>query len=55
MNRGDTWIAKGHVTYKKSEIECLKEATEFRVTASVGRVFHREVVVGKNELRNCVE
>ena len=44
-----------HVTYIKLEIECLKEATEFRVTASVGRVFHREVVVGKNELRNCVE
>ena len=44
-----------HVTYIKLEIECLKEATEFKVTASVGSVFHREVVLGKNELRNCVE
>ena len=44
-----------HVTYEKLEIECLKEATELRVTASVGRLFQREVVLGKNELRNCVE
>ena len=44
-----------HVAYIKLEIEYLRETTEFRVTASVGRVFHREIVLGKNELRNCME